>query len=212
MKKIDFSSDTTTYVIGFLSIVGIYAWKYESLTPGWRFLGMVLLSLVVGVTVQLLLIAFNAWRSARVDKKRASYMCRSIGVQEESTDTDDAAKCWRYMISRYSNDLLANRLSDFIGMLVTPLSTIIGVGISIWYFGLIAYLVWYGDYGEPYLLFLPLFFRMVAIVFELFIGFACNMLFNRYPGEAKRFNKNYDELRKIDPLLASKEFRDSIRG
>ncbi|WP_447874618.1 hypothetical protein [Serratia fonticola] len=214
MKLVGFeiSREIIEYIIGFVAIVAFYMWLYYSLSPGWRFFGMVLLSLIFGVAVQLLLIFFSGWRSKKIEKNRASSMCRSIAVHEESNDPEDAAKCWRYMISRYSSDLLANRLSDLIGILITPLSTIIGIGLSIWYFVMVAYFTWNGHYSEPYLLWIPLFFRIVAIICELLIGFICNVLFNRYPGEARRFNKNYDELRKTDALLSSKEFRESISG
>ncbi|EAA7760280.1 hypothetical protein AIN98_14385 [Salmonella enterica] len=212
MKKIDIYSDTSAYVIGSLAVIAFFIWQYPVLSPGWRFLGISLLSLVAGIALQVLIFIFNGWRSKRIEKKRSASMCRTIAVHEASTDPDDAAKCWRYMIARYSNDLLSNRLSDLIGVVTSSLSTIIGIGISIWYFGMIAYFVWNGDYGEPFLLFIPFLFRVLAILCELLIGFICNILFNRYPGEASRFNKNYDELRKKDQLLSSKEFRDSIHS
>ncbi|CNL11371.1 Uncharacterised protein [Yersinia frederiksenii] len=193
-------------------MIAFFIWQYPTLSPEWRFLGMSLLSLVIGVSLQIFIFIFNGWRSKRIEKKRAASMCRTIAVHEESIDPDDMAKCWRYMIARYSNDLLANRLSDLIGLITSSISTIISIGISIWYFGMIIYFVWNWDFSEPVLLFIPLIFRILAIICELLIGFVCNILFNRYPSEARRFNKNYDELRKKDELLSSKEFRDSIHS
>jgi hypothetical protein len=179
---------------------------------GWRFLGMSLISLGAGIATQVLMYLFNGWLSKRVEKKRATSICRSLAIPEDSTDQDDIAKCWRYMIARYSNELLANRLSDLIGIVVTSVGTIISIGISIWYVGMIVYFVWNRDFNEPSLLFIPLFFRVLTFICELLLSFFCNVLFNRYPGEARKFNKNYDELRRTDPFLSSKEFRDSIRN
>lgn len=212
MKMPRIINEAMEYILGFFAIVAFYVWQYDSLSPGWRFFGMVIISLVVGVAIQLLIMKFDWWRSARVEKKRSSAMCRAVGVDEESTDPEEVSKCWRYMIARYSSDLLANRLSDLIGLISTSLSVIISIGISLWFFGMIAYFVWFGDYGEPSLLWFPMLFRVIVLLCECFIGFTCNVLFNRYPGEARRFNKNYDKLRKTDALLASKEFRDSIQG
>lgn len=212
MKKIDIYSDTSAYVIGSLGFLIFFVWQYQSLSPGWRFLGMSLISLGAGIATQVLMYLFNGWLSKRVEKKRATSICRSLAIPEDSTDQDDIAKCWRYMIARYSNELLANRLSDLIGIVVTSVGTIISIGISIWYVGMIVYFVWNRDFNEPSLLFIPLFFRVLAFICELLLSFFCNILFNRYPGEARKFNKNYDELRRTDPFLSSKEFRDSIRN
>lgn len=213
IKKEKFMSDTMVEIIvGFAAVVGIYIWMYKSLSPGWRFLGMVLISLIVGVAVQLSMMAVSRWRTNRLEKKRSSDMCRTIGVQEDSTETEDVAKCWRYLIARYSPDLLANRLSDAIGMLVTTISAIISVGITAWYFGMVVYFAWHGDYGEPILLWLPLFFHVALSLCVSIICATCGLIFNRYPGEARGFNKRYDEARKADAFLSSKEFRDSIHG
>lgn len=212
MKKIDINSDTSACVIATLAVLVLFIWCYPSLSPGWRFLGISLISLGAGIATQVLMYLFNGWLSKRVEKKRAASMCRTLAIPEDSTDQDDIAKCWRYMIARYSNELLANRLSDLIGLLVTSVGVIIGIGMSMWYIGMVVYFVWTWDFSEPFLLFLPLFFIALTFICELVIAFICNVLFNRYPGEARKFNKNYDELRKTDPLLSSKEFRDSIRN
>lgn len=45
MKKIDIYSDTSAYVIGSLGFLIFFVWQYQSLSPGWRFLGMSLISL-----------------------------------------------------------------------------------------------------------------------------------------------------------------------
>ncbi len=104
---------------------------------------------------------FNGWLSKRVEKKEL-LQYRSLAIPEDSTDQDDIAKCWRYMIARYSNELLANRLSDLIGIVVTSVGTIISIGISIWYVGMIVYFVWNRDFNEPSLL-LYLYFQGISI-------------------------------------------------
>lgn len=212
LKKIDIYSDTSAYVIGVLSVLAFFTWQYPSLPLGWRFLGVLLISVATGIGFQVLIFMFNEWRSKRIEKNITLSMCRATGVDEDSTEIDDKAKSWRYMISRYSNELLVNRLSDLFGVFTIFFSTLINSGITVWYLGIIAYSVWTWDFSEPFLLFLPLLFRLIFIIFELFIGFICKVLFNRYPGEARKFNKNYDKIRKEDPLLSSKEFRDSIHS
>ncbi|AYX15419.1 hypothetical protein GBL98_04550 [Yersinia pseudotuberculosis] len=209
--KEKFMSDTMVEIlIGFAALVGLYAWKYDALSAGWRFLGMVSISLIVGVAVQLSMMAINKWREERLEKKRSIDMCRTLSVPEDSTDLEDVAKCWRYLIARYSPDLLSNRLSDAIGLLIVVVSTTISAGITIWYFGMIAYFSWYGYYGEPELLWLPLFFHIALSVCVSIICATCGLIFNRYPSEARGFNKKYDQIRKADALLSSKEFRDSL--
>lgn len=212
MKMPSIINEAMEYILGFFAIVAFYVWQYDSLSPGWRFFGMVAISLVVGVAVQLFFLAVDGWRSVKIEKSRSAAMCREIAVSESSTEQEDVAKCWRYMIQRYSNELIVNRLSNLVGSLVTTLNSIISIGLSLWYFGMIGYFVWESDYSNPLILWVPLFFRLITLGCAYFIGFACNVLFNRYPGEAKMFNKNYDAIRNTDVLLSSKEFRDSIRN
>lgn len=207
-NKEKFMSDTAWGITsGFVILVILYGFKYNSLSSGWRFFGMTVISLVIGLAIQFLLIIIDNWRAARINKKRAADMCRGLGVPTDSTNPDDIARCWKYMIDRYSTELLSNRLSDVIGTIITVARTVLSVMITLWYFGMIAFFVWYQDFGEPTLLWFPLISQLILSVCTYFISSITNIIFNRLPGEARIFNKKYDAMRETDTLLSNQDFR-----
>lgn len=61
-RKKEFISDSMLGIIfGFTVLVGIYIWKYNALPAGWRFFGMVFISMIVSITVQLFMIVIRKW-------------------------------------------------------------------------------------------------------------------------------------------------------
>lgn len=88
----------------------------------------------------------------RLENKRISDICRTIGVPDDFSEPEDIAKYWRYVINRYSPELLVNRLSDVIGIIVTTLRVIVGIGLIVWYLGVVVLYSWDGIYGDEILL------------------------------------------------------------
>lgn len=114
-RKKEFISDSTLEIIaGFTVLVGIYIWKYNSLSAGWRFFGMVFISMIVSIAVELLMIIIRKWIIDRLENKWISDICRAIVVPDDFNKPEDIAKYWKYVIARYSPNLLVNRLSDVI--------------------------------------------------------------------------------------------------
>lgn len=209
--KAKFMSDTLWGLIFcFGALVVFYAVKYDALSYGWRFFGMVLISLIVGITVQVSIMFFSKRRSERLDKVGTANMCRTLGVAPDSTNEDDVARCWKYLIDRYSPELLVNRLSDAIGTLTNIASSVLSVGITLWYFGMVIYFAWNQYYGDLILLWLPLISHIALSMCILTISVATRIIFNRLPGEAKAFNKKYDALIAADAFIASDGFKKSL--
>ncbi|WP_411753544.1 hypothetical protein [Serratia sp. (in: enterobacteria)] len=211
-RKEKFMSDNMWgFFLGTCAIMILYVVKYNSLSDGWRFWGMVAISLISGIAIQLTIAFFNKKRSQNIDKKRSSDMCRTLGIPPDSTKEEDISRCWMYLIERHSPELLVNRLSDAIGTLIVLAYTILSVVITLWYIGMIIYFSLERHYNEPILLWLPLMSHILLSFCIFIISAVTNIFFNRLPGEAKAFNKRYDALVEADSLLASDEFRKSLR-
>lgn len=205
--RLEISREVIEYIIGFVAIVAFYIWLYDTLSPGWRFFGMVLISLIVGVVVQFSIMFFSKRRLEKLDKIGTANMCRTLGVSPDSTNEDDVARCWKYLIDRYSPELLVNRLSDAIGTLTNIASSVLSVGITLWYFGMVIYFAWNQYYGDHILLWLPLMSHIAMSLCILTISVATRIILNRLPGESKAFNKKYDSLIAADAFVASDRFR-----
>lgn len=184
-------------LLGFICLIGLYFWKYDSISVGWRFIGMVIISLVVGVITQLFLMMISSrWDIIRNEHK-SNQMCRNLGIPTDSTNPEDISKCWDYMVARYSDDLFSNRASNFIGIITSCLSVVISVGITLLYFAQIAYFVWQDNYYSPLMLWIPLVLHLSLYLFLALVNAFSLLFFNRTPGEARAFNKSFDKMKQF---------------
>ncbi len=147
--------------------------------------GAVIATMALGTT----LFFIGAWMQGRSTKHDLEEASLSLGVPVNVLDDSSLLpKLIQYSSSKFSSDLLRNRISDFLGILTTIWNWL-GLILEI---GLLAWIVWItlsqsldnAIYAWS-IVGVALFFSLVSSVLIFF----CKVLTGRYPGQARQARK-----------------------
>ncbi|SUB99987.1 hypothetical protein [Proteus penneri] len=174
------------FIIYFFS----FYYFYSEIQPKWRFFGTAVISTISWIIIY----AVMAMLSIFIEKKKAQKIliktCREAGVKHDSENIEDVEKYKRYLINRYSSEKFVNRITDLIGMFLFITSILIQIILFVSMISMIFYFPINGDYSEDWLLWMPIVWYVILCIFISIISSSCNLLFNRYPSEARVYNKN----------------------
>lgn len=165
-------------------------------------IGHVVGALVVAFAFGLLTLWFAAWDLSRNQRVAQEEMALALGVPFDRLNDDSLLeKVLERQRTRFSTDLLQNRISDLAGVVRTGW-TWLGLFVQV---GLLLFLCWAliedGARGAPIAWMIPLaavFFWVASLVFSL----ACKLLTGRYPGQAKMARKELSRLVEARSLSA----------
>ena len=152
-------------------------------------IGHILGSIVVMVLLWLFVMQITAWEVQRTKKRKSEEIALSLGITiDELNDEAIAPRIFQYASERYSNELLRNRLSDFVGTI-----------IAAWgWLGFIAQLctlagvIWNSiNNGADNAVFAwsVVGIGVIFMLTSVFVSLGCRLLTGRYPCEAKQTRK-----------------------
>lgn len=165
---------------------------WQALTKWWFFFAMAGLVLLVGVVIHILFMKLNIWMTGRYQKQIQQDMCRDLAIHEISDS--EHGKVITYLSAKYSSEMLRNRLSDFVGLLLNITGAVVELG-SIAFLGYVVYIALSRGYDDEWsTLWLATLFHFFYIVLWLVVVILCKFLTNRFPSEAKLYNQRVDML------------------
>lgn len=165
---------------------------WQTLTKWWFFFAMAGLVLLVGAVIHILFMKLNMWMTGRYQKQIQQDMCRDLAIHEISDSEHE--KVITYLSGKYSSEMLRNRLSDFVGLLLNITGTVVELGLIV-FVGYVVYIALSRGYdGEWSALWLATLFHCFYIVLWLVVVIFCKFLTNRFPNEAKLYNQRVDML------------------
>lgn len=177
-------------MIAFVLFVCFFYYFYSEIPVKWRFFGTAAISTISGVVIYAAIAMFSIFMSKKNAQKILIKTCREAGIKHDSGNIEDVEKYKRHLINRYSSEKFVNRITDLIGILVFAISILIQAVLFISMISMIFYFPINGNYSEDWLLWMPIVWYVILCIFISIISFACNLLFNRYPSEARVYNKN----------------------
>lgn len=132
----------------------------------------------------------GAWETQRNERRALENASLELGVPVEALDNPDIVpRLIQLSSSRYSSELLRNRLSDFCGLLRTAWGWLGSLAEG----GILIAVTWYTFTSDPanaiyawWIIGVAIFFALISIVFSL----VCKLLTGRYPGEARQARKS----------------------
>ncbi|MGE1854439.1 hypothetical protein ACMFGU_09690 [Morganella morganii] len=163
---------------------------YGEIPTKWRFIGTAIISTISSIAICLVVAIITSVLSDKKTKKMFKETCREAGIDCDSNDEEDIKKYRDYLIKRYSSEKFVNRITDVIGVLVVIVSVLSQAAIFISMIFMIFYFPINGYYSEDELLWMPIVWYIILCIVMSIISFFCKLLFNRYPGEARVYNKN----------------------
>lgn len=173
------------FIISFFS----FYYFYSEIQPKWRFFGTSIISIasiiIVSFVVSLLATAF----SNRMTKLLLEEAYLEVGVNINSASEEDIKKYKTHLINKYSSEKLVNRVTDAIGIIMFIISIPIQVIIPISMIVMVFYFSLNGYYSDDWILWVPVLCGFILYSFISLVFFCCKVLFNRYPCEAKMYNR-----------------------
>ncbi len=173
------------FIISFFS----FCYFYSEMQPKWRFFGTSIISIIsiiiVSFAVSFLATAF----SNRMSRLLLEETCLEVGVNVNSTNEEDIKKYKIHLINKYSSEKFVNRLTDAIGIMLFIVSIPIQVIIPISMILMVFYFSFNGYYSDDWILWVPVLSSFILYSFISLVFFCCKVLFNRYPCEAKMYNR-----------------------
>lgn len=148
--------------------------------------GALLTMLVLSIVV----VIVSAWEIRRNQRQALEDASIALGVAVEDLESDEfTPKVVQLSASRYSRELLRNRLSDFCGVLRAAWGWM-GLLVQA---GIVIAVAWDTFTGNPatavnawWIIAVALFFWLASVIFSL----VCRLLTGRFPGEARQSRKS----------------------
>lgn len=180
-------------LITFIIFCFSFYYFYGEITQKWRFFGNAIISFtslfVIVFVVSLLAGSF----SKRMLRTSLENVCREIGIDCDSNNDEDIKKYRNHLIKKYSSEKFVNRITDVIGILILVISIPFQAIVSMSMIFMIFYFPIKGYYSDELVLWIPVFCNFILFVSISIIFFFCKVLFNRYPCEAKMYNRGLRE-------------------
>ncbi|HGT2643467.1 TPA: tetratricopeptide repeat protein [Legionella pneumophila] len=165
---------------------------------------------IIGAVFLLLLFEFailrlSAYQSKKKQKLLLIEISSSLGVEIDDLNQKELSpKITDFIVERFSNEVFRNRLSDFLGSILTIWQ---GLGILL-YILVFTYVIW-STLTEDFSYAIYAWLVIPIAIFFGFISFLCGWLCwfitGRYPGQAKKvreqLNYNFSESDNIQKIL-----------
>ncbi|MEY0958839.1 hypothetical protein AB7188_08015 [Providencia rettgeri] len=177
--------------VSFVALCFFYFF-YDEIPSKFRFFGTSILSIICSIGIYLGLSILSAYIANKREIKLAATTCREAGVHPDSQSDIDVKTYRHYLVNRYSSEKFTNRITDLIGSLILIISILVEITIVISIISLLIYLPINGFYSDDFLMWMPIMWYVIFWMIISVASFLCKLFFNRYPGEAKAFNKKYD--------------------
>ena len=147
----------------------------------------VILTLIIGIAIQIAWMKFSSHLEEKRMNDRIEEVSMAIGKSARNTENNEESLS--YLRNKFSQAKFENRITDAIGTLVKAIHLPISIMITIWYFLMIAGKVFGFMPMEALALWIPMILQLALSIAVLVVSVFTKILFGRYPGEARRFNK-----------------------
>lgn len=147
----------------------------------------VILTLIIGIAIQIAWMKFSSHLEEKRMNDRIEEVSMAIGKSARNTDNNEESLS--YLRNKFSQAKFENRITDAIGALIKAIHLPISIMISIWYFLMIAGKIFGFMPMEALALWIPMILQLALSIAVLVVSVFTKILFGRYPGEARGFNK-----------------------
>ena len=183
------------FMIAFILFVCFFYYFYGEIPVKWRFFGGAAISITSSTIIYIVLSAASLKITEKRYAKQVKSICRDIGISDNSEDPEEVKRFNDAVLIRYSEEKFVNRITNLIGLAISVVSVIVEVAFILSLGVLLFYIPINDYYNDDFLMWVPMMWFVMFWVVILVISSASQLLFNRYPGEAKGFNKLYDRIR-----------------
>ena len=147
--------------------------------------GSVVVDMLVSTLLVFLSMKISKGHQERIKERVGLEFAAPFSQLDEAGWTDEMRA---FYSKRYDNDLIANRLSDFFGLLTTFWGwTTLVIQILIW--GATAWFTFSNDLSNAAFAWFIIAVVIISWLITELISFVCRLLTGRNPGEAKRMRK-----------------------
>ncbi|WP_133501988.1 hypothetical protein [Cognatilysobacter terrigena] len=149
---------------------------------------------LVGALLSMLLLSTGLhFLGAWIDRRNAARILQDASVHlgrplAELEAPEFRPEVLRYFAAKYSDDLLSNRLSDFLGLLLAVFNWLVLL-IQIAVFGAVAWFSYTEDQANAVYAWLLLVIALLAFAIGLCVIALCKLLTGRFPGQARNARK-----------------------
>ncbi len=147
----------------------------------------VILTLIIGIAIQIAWMKFSSHLEEKRMNDRIEEVSMAIGKSARNTENNEESLS--YLRNKFSQAKFENRITDAIGSLIKAIHLPISIMITIWYFLMIAGKVFGFMPMEALALWIPMILQLALSIAVLVVSVFTKILFGRYPGEARGFNK-----------------------
>ncbi|OKP52159.1 superinfection exclusion protein A [Serratia marcescens] len=147
----------------------------------------VILTLIIGIAIQIAWMKFSSHLEEKRMNDRIEEVSMAIGKSARNTENNEESLS--YLRNKFSQAKFENRITDAIGALIKAIHLPISIMITIWYFLMIAGKVFGFMPMEAMALWIPMILQLALSIAVLVVSVFTKILFGRYPGEARGFNK-----------------------
>jgi hypothetical protein len=147
----------------------------------------VILTLIIGIAIQIAWMKFSSHLEVKRMNDRIDEISMAIGKSARNTENNDESLS--YLRNKFSQAKFENRITDAIGTLIKAIHLPISIMITIWYFLMIAGKIFGFMPMEALALWIPMILQLALSIAVLVVSVFTKILFGRYPGEARGFNK-----------------------
>ncbi|MGQ5834446.1 superinfection exclusion protein A [Serratia sp. IR-2025] len=147
----------------------------------------VILTLIIGIAIQIAWMKFSSHLEEKRMNDRIDEVSMAIGKSARNTENNEESLS--YLRNKFSQAKFENRITDAIGILIKAIHLPISIMITIWYFLMIAGKIFGFMPMEALALWIPMILQLALSIAVLVVSIFTKILFGRYPGEARGFNK-----------------------
>lgn len=150
---------------------------------------LVITTLTIGIAMQI------AWRFfvsfIQMKRLEARYDEVSIAIGHNARNSDNEQLTIGYLKDKFSPSKFENRITDALDLIIYIIHFPISILITAFYFAMVAGRIFEFWNMEPLLLWAPMFLQLTLSIAIYLISITTKVIFGRYPGEARGFNKTY---------------------
>lgn len=148
---------------------------------------LVVTTLFLGIALQIAL----SFLSMFLKRKRAESLMSeaSVAIGENAKNPENEACALNYLKEKFSPGKFENRITDAIGFLILVIHRPLSLLITVWYFTMIAGRIFGFMDVEDIWLWVPMVLQLLLSISIYIFSVLVQIVFGRYPGEAKSFNK-----------------------
>ncbi|MGQ6015082.1 superinfection exclusion protein A [Serratia sp. IR-2025] len=150
---------------------------------------MVVVTLVLGVAMQIAWLLFSNYLDNKRTNARYSEISVAIGINAKTPENEEIVI--DYLKNKLSPLKFENRITDAIGAFFTFTIYFFSAIITIVYLSMILGRVFGFWNAEVALLWVPMILQLLINISALVLSVIVKILFGRYPSEASLFNKKY---------------------